>query len=337
MMSTENTGKELAPLADPGLPEHVHRKADVDPRAAQRAERQVGTLFLLSVVGTLLFVYAYVGIDEDLFVFVPVMGNTNAHQLFLGLGLAMALFFIGMAAVHWAKTLMPDHEVIDQRKEQRSKNEDREDFVTTVKERSAEAGLGRRPFIKRTMGLALGLVGISPILLLRDLGPLPGNDLNETNWKAGTRLVTDPGDRPIKPSDLEVGGVVQVQPEFPPNKERHLDDIAQDSLLLIRIRPEEFNLDPERLSWTYEGIIAFSKICSHMGCAVALYEQTTKHLLCPCHQSTFDVTRAAKVIFGPAARPLPQLPITVDNEGYLVAKAPFNEAVGPSFWGRDSK
>ena len=336
-MSTENTGKELAPLADPGLPEHVHRKADVDPRAAQRAERQVGTLFLLSVVGTLLFVYAYVGIDEDLFVFVPVMGNTNAHQLFLGLGLAMALFFIGMAAVHWAKTLMPDHEVIDQRKEQRSKNEDREDFVTTVKERSAEAGLGRRPFIKRTMGLALGLVGISPILLLRDLGPLPGNDLNETNWKAGTRLVTDPGDRPIKPSDLEVGGVVQVQPEFPPNKERHLDDIAQDSLLLIRIRPEEFNLDPERLSWTYEGIIAFSKICSHMGCAVALYEQTTKHLLCPCHQSTFDVTRAAKVIFGPAARPLPQLPITVDNEGYLVAKAPFNEAVGPSFWGRDSK
>jgi len=337
MMSTENTGKELAPLADPGLPEHVHRKADVDPRAAQRAERQVGILFLLSVVGTLLFVYAYVGIDEDLFVFVPVMGSTNAHQLFLGLGLAMALFFIGMAAVHWAKTLMPDHEVIDQRKEQRSKNEDREDFVTTVKERSAEAGLGRRPFIKRTMGLALGLVGISPILLLRDLGPLPGNDLNETNWKAGTRLVTDPGDRPIKPSDLEVGGVVQVQPEFPPNKERHLDDIAQDSLLLIRIRPEEFNLDPERLSWTYEGIIAFSKICSHMGCAVALYEQTTKHLLCPCHQSTFDVTRAAKVIFGPAARPLPQLPITVDNEGYLVAKAPFNEAVGPSFWGRDSK
>ena len=336
-MSTENTGKELAPLADPGLPEHVHRKADVDPRAAQRAERQVGILFLLSVVGTLLFVYAYVGIDEDLFVFVPVMGNTNAHQLFLGLGLAMALFFIGMAAVHWAKTLMPDHEVIDQRKEQRSKNEDREDFVTTVKERSAEAGLGRRPFIKRTMGLALGLVGISPILLLRDLGPRPGNDLNETNWKAGTRLVTDPGDRPIKPSDLEVGGVVQVQPEFPPNKERHLDDIAQDSLLLIRIRPEEFNLDPERLSWTYEGIIAFSKICSHMGCAVALYEQTTKHLLCPCHQSTFDVTRAAKVIFGPAARPLPQLPITVDNEGYLVAKAPFNEAVGPSFWGRDSK
>ncbi|MBU6254221.1 MAG: Rieske (2Fe-2S) protein, partial [Acidobacteria bacterium] len=156
-----------------------------------------------------------------------------------------------------------------------------------------------------------------------------------TNWKSGTRLVTDPGDRPIRPSDLEVGGVAQVQPELPAGKVRHLDDIAKDSVLLIRIRPEEFNLDAERLSWTYEGIIAFSKICSHMGCAVALYEQTTKHLLCPCHQSTFDVTRAAKVIFGPSARPLPQLAITVDSQGYLVAKQPFSEPVGPSFWGRN--
>ena len=327
--------KELAPLSDPGLPEHIHRKADVDVRAAKKAERQVGILFLFSVLGTLLFVYAYLGIDEDAFIFVPVLGSTNAHQLFLGLGLAVALFFIGMAAVHWAKTLMPDHEVIDYRKEQRSKDEDRDDFVSTVKDRSLEAGLGRRPFIKRTMLLSLGLVGISPVLLLGDLGPLPGNDQKETNWKSGTRLVTDPGDRPIRPSDLEVGGVAQVQPELPAGKVRHLDDIAKDSVLLIRIRPEEFNLDAERLSWTYEGIIAFSKICSHMGCAVALYEQTTKHLLCPCHQSTFDVTRAAKVIFGPSARALPQLAITVDSQGYLVAKQPFSEPVGPSFWGRN--
>ncbi|NCU82705.1 MAG: Rieske (2Fe-2S) protein [Actinobacteria bacterium] len=327
--------KELAPLSDPGLPEHIHRKADVDPKAAKKAERQVGILFLLSVLGTLLFIYAYLGIDEDSFVFIPVLGSTNAHQLFLGLGLAMALFFIGMAAVHWAKTLMPDHEVVDYRKELRSKDEDRDDFVATVKDRAAEAGLGRRPFIKRTMLLSLGLVGLSPVLLLGDLGPLPGNDQKETNWKSGTRLVTDPGDRPIRPSDLEVGGVAQVQPELPAGKVRHLDDIAKDSVLLIRIRPEEFNLDAQRLSWTYEGIIAFSKICSHMGCAVALYEQTTKHLLCPCHQSTFDVTRAAKVIFGPSARALPQLAITVDSEGYLVARQPFTEPVGPSFWGRN--
>ena len=148
--------------------------------------------------------------------------------------------------------------------------------------------------------------------------------------------MTDPQNRPIKASDLEVGAVAQVLPALPEGKERTLEDIGKDAVLLIRLRPEEFNLDAERLSWTHEGIIAFSKICSHMGCAIALYEQQTKHLLCPCHQSTFDVTRAAKVIFGPAARPLPQLPITVDAEGYLVAKAPFNEPVGPSFWERDS-
>jgi len=328
--------KELTPIADPGLPEHQHRKTDVDPRAAKKAERQVAILFSLSALGTVLFVYAYVGIDQDLLIFLPILGNTNAHQLFLGLGLAMALFFIGMGAVHWAKTLMPDHEVVNYRKEQRSTDEDRAAFVEAAKEGAAAAGIGRRPVIKRTLGLALGLVGISPILLLRDLGPLPEDELEKTNWAAGVRLVTDPGDRPIKPSDLEVGGVAQVQPAFPAGKKRKLEDIAKDSVLLIRVRPEEFNLDPERLSWTHEGIIAFSKICSHMGCAVALYEQTTKHLLCPCHQSTFDVTRAAKVIFGPAARPLPQLQIGVDNEGYLIAKAPFNEAVGPSFWERDS-
>ena len=328
---------ELEPLSDPGLPEHVHRKTDVDPLAAKKAERQVAILFSLSALGTVLFIYSYIWMDRELFIFLPILGNTNAHQLFLGLGLAMALFFIGMGAVHWAKTLMPDHEVVDIRKEQRSKDEDRAAFVSTVKEAGATVGIGRRPLIKRTIGLALGLVGLSPILLLRDLGPLPKDELEKTNWSAGTRLVTDPGDRPIKPSDLEVGGVAQVQPELPAGKTRTLADIGKDSVLLIRIRPEEFNLSPERLSWTHEGIIAFSKICSHMGCAVALYEQSTKHLLCPCHQSTFDVTRAAKVIFGPAARPLPQLQLGVDAEGYLIAKAPFNEPVGPSFWERDSK
>ncbi|MFM8841324.1 MAG: Rieske 2Fe-2S domain-containing protein, partial [Actinomycetota bacterium] len=310
----------IQPIQDPGLPTHVHRKADTDAVAAKRAERQVAILFLTSAVGTLLFIFAYVGIPQDQLIFLPLLGTTNAHQLFLGLGLAIALFFIGMGAVHWAKTLMPDHEVVDYRKEQRSKDEDREAFLATVKEEGATAGLGRRTLIKRTLGLSLGLVGLSPLLLLGDLGPLPGEELNETNWRGGTRLLTDPALRPIRPADLEVGAVAQVLPELPAGRKRTLNDIAKDALLLIRIRPEEFNLDAERLSWTYEGIIAFSKICSHMGCAVALYEQSTKHLLCPCHQSTFDVTRAAEVIFGPAARPLPQLPITVDAEGYLVAK-----------------
>jgi ubiquinol-cytochrome c reductase iron-sulfur subunit len=328
--------KELEPLADAGLPEHIHRKADIDPIAAKRAERQVAVLFSLSAVGTLLFIYSFFFVSEDLFIFVPIMGSTNAQQLGIGIGMAASLLFIGFGAVHWAKTLMPDQEVIAERHELKSDPKDREEFVKTAKEGAQAAGLGRRPLIKRSLAAAAGLAGLPAVLLLRDLGPLPGNALNETSWKSGTRLVTDPGDRPIMPSDLEVGAVAQVMPELAPGKKRTLEDIAKDAVLLIRLRPSEFQLDAERLSWTYEGIIAFSKICSHMGCAVALYEQTTKHLLCPCHQSTFDVTRAAKVIFGPSARPLPQLAITVDADGYLIAKQPFNEAVGPSFWERKS-
>jgi ubiquinol-cytochrome c reductase iron-sulfur subunit len=327
---------EIEQIKDPGLPDHIHRRADEDEKFAKKAETQVAILFILSALGTLLLIASYIFIPTDSFIFIPVMGETNAHQLFLGLGMAIALFCIGAGAIHWAKTLMPDNEVIAERHEFRSSDEDRAEFVKTVKAGAGAAGLGRRPLIKRTLGLALGLSGLTPLLLLRDLGPLPKDDLTKTSWKAGTRLVTDPGNRPIKASDLEVGAVAQTLPELAPGEERTLNNIGKDAVLLIRLRPEDFNLTAERLSWTHEGIIAFSKICSHMGCAVALYEQQTKHLLCPCHQSTFDVTRAAKVIFGPAARPLPQLAITVDAEGYLVAQAPFTEPVGPSFWERSS-
>ena len=325
------------PVENPGLPEHVHRRADEDPKAEKRAERQVASLFALSALSTILFIYSYFFIKKDVFAFIPILGNMNVQQLLLGLGLAGAFLFIGLGAVAWARQLMPDTEVVAQRHEFRSPDEDRREFVETVKTQAAAAGIGRRPLIKRTLGAALGLVGLGPIIMLRDLGPLPEKELEKTSWKAGTRLVTDPGDRPIKASELEVGAVVQSLPEVDHPEHRSLNDIAKDPVLLIRLRPEDFNLDPERLSWTYEGIIAFSKICSHMGCAVALYEQSTHHLLCPCHQSTFDVTRAAKVIFGPAARPLPQLAITVDSEGYLIAKQPFTESVGPSYWERDSK
>ena len=329
--------KEIEAIKDPGLPAHVHRKADTDPAAADRAERQVATLFGISALGTVLLIVSYIFVPDDLFIFIPVMGNQNAHQLGLGLGMAISLFFIGMGAIHWAKTLMPDTEVVAQRHEFRSPDSDRKEFIDTVKEGVGASGLGRRSLIKRSLGAALGLSALSPLLLLRDLGPLPGKELEKTTWKSGTYLVTDPGNRRIKASDLEVGAVAQVLPEIEDPEHRKLSDIAKDAVLLIRLRPQEFNLEADRLAMTHDGIIAFSKICSHMGCAVALYEQQTKHLLCPCHQSTFDVTRAAKVIFGPSARPLPQLDITIDNEGYLVARQPFSEPVGPSFWERNSQ
>ncbi len=328
---------ELVPTDNSAAPQHAPRATDINPASEKRAEQQIAILFGLSGVGSLLLIYSYIYVAGDVFIFIPIMGNQNAQQLGIGIGMAMSLFFIGIAAIHWAKTLMPDKEVVNHRHEFRSSDEDREELIKVVKEGVAGVQLGRRKLIKRSLGAAVGLFALPPVLLLRDLGPLPGKQLEMTNWKAGTRLLTDPGNRPILASDLEVGSVVQVLPAVEDLEHRPLSDIAKDPVLLIRLRPQDFQLTPERLAMTHEGIIAFSKICSHMGCAVALYEQTTKHLLCPCHQSTFDVTRAAKVIFGPAARPLPQLDITVDAEGYLVARAPFNEAVGPSFWERNSQ
>jgi ubiquinol-cytochrome c reductase iron-sulfur subunit len=283
-----------------------------------------------------LTIVAYIYVRSDKFIYIPVMGSTNVQQLLLGLGLTASTLFIGLGAIQWAKKLMPDQEVIAERHELRSEEVDRENLVSTFKERAETTGLGRRSLIKRSLGLALGLVGLSPLLLLRDSGPLPKKSFETTNWAAGTRLLLDPAGTPIKASDLEVGAVAQILPELPAGVERTLENTGKDAVLLIRLRPADFNLDAERLSWTYQGIIAFSKICTHMGCAVALYEQQTHHLLCPCHQSTFDVTRAAKVIFGPAARPLPQLAIEVDADGYLVAKQPFTVPIGPSFWERNS-
>jgi len=125
---------DLEAIKDPGIPAHVHRKADTDPLAAKQAERQVAILFLLSAFGTILFIVSYVAIPDDIFVFIPVMGSTNAHQLFLGLGLAFSLFFIGMGAIHWAKTLMPDKEIVNHRHEFRSSDEDREQLVKPVYE-----------------------------------------------------------------------------------------------------------------------------------------------------------------------------------------------------------
>ena len=334
-MST--VSNEIESIEDPGTPAHVARAADLNPRSEKRAEQQVAILFALSGVGSLLLIYSYIFVPDDIFIFIPVMGDQNAHQLGLGIGMAMSLFFLGMAAIHWAKTLMPETEVVNHRHEFRSSDEDREEFIKTVKDGVAGVKLGRRKLIKRSLAVSMGLFALPPVLLLRDLGPLPKKQLETTSWKAGTRLVTDPGNRPILASDLEVGAVVQTLPAVTEGTERLLSDIAKDPVLLIRLRPEDFQLTPEKLAMTHEGIIAFSKICSHMGCAVALYEQQTKHLLCPCHQSTFDVTRGAKVIFGPAARPLPQLDITVDGEGYLIARAPFNESVGPSYWERNSQ
>ena len=111
---------------------------------------------------------------------------------------------------------------------------------------------------------------------------------------------------------------------------------SKAAVILLRMEPGEITPNPDRVDWAVDGIVCYSKICTHVGCPISLNERTTHHLLCPCHQSTFDLADSGKVVFGPAARALPQLPLMVDSEGYLVAQSGFTEPVGPSFWERNS-
>jgi ubiquinol-cytochrome c reductase iron-sulfur subunit len=247
----------------------------------------------------------------------------------LGGSLALALFSIGGGFIVWAKKLLPHEKVV----------QDRHDFHSTEPERIAaentllagvdDMGLGRFKILRRTLLGALGLFPIPLVIMLRDLGPLPGRSLLVTGWEKGTRLVDADTKLPIKLGDLEIGGLATVVPEG-------VEDINEHALaptMLIRFGPNQIQSKKER-DWGYADHVAYSKICTHAGCPISLLEQQTHHLLCPCHQSTFDMIHDAKVIFGPAARPLPQLRITVDDEGYFVAMGNYSQAVGPSFWER---
>ncbi len=324
-----------ARFENPGLPAHPHRLTDTDPKAAKRAERQVALLFVLSMIGTLVMLVGYFAVKMDHGLsFVDYLGRLALSNQILGIGMAVSLLGIGVGAVHWAKTLMPDEERIDYRHLQRGTDEERADAVEMLKTGAEESGFGRRPLIRNTMIGAMALFPLPAVVLFRDTGPLPEKVLTETIWKAGDRLMLDPEGGPIKASDMVLGAVAHVMPEGIEEAEHVLNEKAKAAVLLIRL--EQDQLAPESLEGAYGGIVAYSKICTHMGCPVALYEQRTHHLLCPCHQSTFDLTQNCKVIFGPAKRALPQLPITVDDEGYLVAAAPFGEPVGPSYWERSS-
>ena len=240
---------------------------------------------------------------------------------------------IGTGAVHWAKTLMSDEERVEYRHLQRGTDEERAEAVEILKLGTEESGIARRPLIRNSLIGAMALFPLPALILLRDTGPMPGNQLSTTVWKEGTRIELDqPGGGLLKASDLTIGSVAHVMPEGINNLDDALEQRAKAAVLLIRLEPDL--LDAKSVPGSYAGIVAYSKICTHVGCPVALYEQRTHHLLCPCHQSTFDLTQNCKVIFGPAKRPLPQLAITVDAEGYLMAKGPFKEPVGPSFWER---
>ena len=319
-------------FADPGIPAHVHRRADVDPKAARRAERQVAALFALSVIGTVIFVAGVLFIEVD------DAASAGISTKVLAVGMGLALFALGAGAVHWAKVLMPDEEVVQKRKPLRSTDAERADAVATIIDGGGSSGIARRPLIRNSLIGALAALPLMAVVSLRDLWRgegTPAEVLKDTAWVPGVRLVTDgPGSQPILAANIRIGEVLHVQPEGIDELSHPLDEKAKSAVLLIRLEPDELQRRPERAGFDYDGIVAFSKICTHAGCPVALYEQTTHHLLCPCHQSTFDVTQYCDVVFGPATRALPQLAITVDAEGYLVAQDDFSEYVGPVYWER---
>ena len=322
------------------LPEHTPRRSDVDPRAAKRAERQVALLFLGSGLASVLFIVFYIQTSTEEEIRLPGFGYTNASNLLLGITMGLALFLIGAAAIHWSKKLMSDVEVVEDRGPQQSTDEAKSDLLEEFRRGVDESSITRRPLIVGSMAAALGLVGLPAIVLLRDLGPLPGKVLEETMWEPGLHILVAETHQKIRPQDLEVGTLVSAVPEGIDevmHEEGNLNALAKAAVMLIRMDPSEIVADqtPEgEDSWTYEGILCFSKICTHVGCALGLYEQLTHHMLCPCHQSTFDLADKGNVIFGPAARSLPQLAITVDEDGYLIARQGFAEPVGPSFWER---
>jgi ubiquinol-cytochrome c reductase iron-sulfur subunit len=238
--------------------------------------------------------------------------------------------------------------------------EDREAAVAILQTGLEESGLARRPLIRNTLLAAGGVLGILPIVMLRDLGPLPGDKLDHTIWDMDTwtpaeqawwktqgrtlqRVVRDVVGTPIKASELEVGDLVNAEPEILFATDADHQPIVEGTDLLVakskaavilnRMLPGDI-VSAQTANWSVDGIVCYSKICTHVGCPISLNERTTHHLLCPCHQSTFDLADSGRVLFGPAARPLPQLELTVDEDGYLAAKRDFTQPVGPSFWER---
>lgn len=323
-------------VENPGLPPHRARITDLDPKKEKRAERTVYTLFYLSIVGSVAAVAAYMAFPinpEDL-------ASVRANNLFIGLGSALALLALGIGAVHWGKSLMVDQEGIDIRHPVRGPEETRARAVEIFDEANQESGFGRRSLIRNSLIGALIAFPLPAVVLFRGLAPENQNPvhlLQHTMWEAGDKLARDPSGLPIKASDVTIGSVFHVIPEKLAevgHSEGYLEEKAKAIVLLMRLKPEDLVEDEDKKDWSYDGIVAYSKVCTHVGCPVALYEQQTHHLLCPCHQSQFDVTNHCAVIFGPAARPLPQLPIAIDDEGYLIAQSDFREPVGPSFWER---
>ena len=266
--------------------------------------------------------------------------KTLRSNLALGTSLSVLLLALGLGTLIWVRHLMPDAEVTEQRHDMRSTDAERAAFQEYFEEGTAASQFVKRPLVRRTLLLATLPLAAIPIVLFRDLGPEPGTSLRHTVWSPGRRLLVYGTNTPITAAEFsEIGSMITIVPD---GFQDDLDALAKATVIIIKFGQGQLQIPTNyqggtlvsTMNWTVDNIVAYSKICTHVGCPVALYEQTTHHILCPCHQSTFDASTGATVIFGPAPRPLPQLPMTVDAQGYLVAMSDFTQPVGPSFWER---
>jgi ubiquinol-cytochrome c reductase iron-sulfur subunit len=238
------------------------------------------------------------------------------------------LFFafggIAVGFIVWGQKLLPQGPYVQERHPLTSGAEEQEE-ATEAFEEGAES-LERRRLLVRLLTGAFVALGAALVFPVRSLGSAPGSSLFRTAWRRGSRVI-DENDHPVRPEDIDVGGVLTV---FPAGN----NGSADSQTLLIRLGPGEYRARPGREDWAVGDVVAFSKVCTHAGCPVGLYEADTHRLFCPCHQSVFAVLEAAEPTSGPATRPLPQLPLSVDGDGYLVARSDYTEPIGPGFWNR---
>jgi quinol---cytochrome c reductase iron-sulfur subunit len=280
-------------------------------RRVSKAERAPAIAFGLAIVAALALAVVYWR-----------GGQPQAE----GILLAVVLGGIGAGIALWAKRFMPHGPFEEERGQIASSEEDIAAFLNDLNH--GDEGIGRRGFLAKMALGALGALGVAALFPIRSLGPRPGSGLKETPFKAGNlRLVNENGEL-IQASELAVDGVITCYPEGFVGE-------ADSPTLLIHLRPGVNMPAPGREDWAPNDLVAYSKLCSHMGCPVGLFQAQSGLLLCPCHQSTFDVPDHANPIFGPATRSLPQLPIRIDTEDHIVATGDFSSPVGPGFWDRD--
>lgn len=235
--------------------------------------------------------------------------------------LAICLGGLGAGIIIWSHDLLDAKVVIEQRGTISSDPEAGAMLLDTLAE---EGGITRRRALLAMLGGAVAALFAALAIPVFSLGPLPSGQLFQTSWKSGLRLVGLDGNA-INASQIPVGGIQTVFPE-------NAIGVSDSQTVLINVGPGLLQLDAERAAWAPNGFVAYSKLCTHAGCPVGLYLEASHTLLCPCHQSEFDVLRGATPIAGPAGRALPQLPIQLQADGTFTALGDFTDPVGPSFW-----